>query len=155
MIRLRACAALLPALACLLGSAPAPAQEPLGRLFLSPAQRAQLEQARRAPPLAAQPAPTQSDPEPPAAPPPAEVPRIVVQGVVQRSDGRSVAWVNGMSTLSGDFAAQHFDVRVRGPDAVELDLPEHLPDVTLKPGQAYVPEESRILDATIVPPAPP
>lgn len=152
-MRLRARAALLPALACLVGIAPAQAEELLGRLFLSPAQRAQLEQARRAPPppVAAQPAAEETVPEPP--PPLADVPQIVVNGVLQRADGRSVAWINGMSTLSGDFASQHFEVRVRGPGAVDLDLPEHLPDVTLKPGQSYVPEEGRILDATIVPPA--
>jgi hypothetical protein len=67
-----------------------PADEPLGRLFFSPAQRAQLEEARRrnirAEELASQAA---SKPKPPRAR------HVTVNGLIMRSDGASMIWVNG------------------------------------------------------------
>ena len=70
----------------------AAADEPIGRLFYTPAQRAALEDARRRNIRAEERAAAAS--KKPAAPPPREV---VVTGIVLRSDGESAAWVNGKS----------------------------------------------------------
>jgi hypothetical protein len=74
-------------------AAPSPcwaADEPLGRLFFSPAQRAQLEEARRrnirAEELASQAA---SRPKAPRSR------HVTVNGLIMRNDGASMIWVNG------------------------------------------------------------
>jgi hypothetical protein len=65
------------------------AAQPLGRLFFTPAERAQLEMARS----------TKRAPEPPASQKPAEPPKpetqiITYSGIVKRSDGKSTLWLN-------------------------------------------------------------
>jgi hypothetical protein len=80
---------LLPALAAGLNAQAA--DPPYGRLFYTPQQRAALEDARRrnirAEELAAEAAKQTNKPPVPR--------KVLVSGVVQRSDGTSVAWVNG------------------------------------------------------------
>jgi hypothetical protein len=80
---------LLPALAA--GLSAQAADPPYGRLFYTPQQRAALEDARRrnirAEELAAEAAKQRDKPPVPR--------KVLVSGVVQRSDGTSVAWVNG------------------------------------------------------------
>lgn len=142
---------LLPALQ------PASAAEELGRLFLTPEQRAELERLRHAPPPAPAPppivdatlpAPVEELPQeqmlPP--PPPPYVPPVTVNGVVLRSDGQGTAWVNGQNTLEGDFSQQN--IRVMNPrgESVSIVTPEHLPNVRLKPGQTYDPATNTIVD---------
>jgi hypothetical protein len=132
-------------LALLAPAAFAPAAE-LGRLFKTPAERAAIDAARagdRAAALEPAPAPQPALQPQPVAPP--DVPRIAVDGIVRRGDGRSVAWVNGQNTLTGDFAANHFDVRVRG-GTVAILAPAPLPEVSLRPGQAYEPGTRQIVD---------
>ncbi|MCG3202953.1 MAG: hypothetical protein NFCOHLIN_02839 [Gammaproteobacteria bacterium] len=140
---------------------PAAAAEPLGRFFLTPEQRVELERLRHAPPApVTPPAPppvVEADLPPPVtelsreemlppAPPPI-VPPITVNGVVIRSNGESTAWVNGQNTLEGDFSRENIRVvRPRG-ESVRIITPEHLPDVTLKPGQTYDPGTNTIIDA--------
>jgi hypothetical protein len=65
------------------------AELPLGRLFFTPEQRAALEEARRKNIRAEELAVSASKPK---APPPRDV---VVNGLLMRSDGMSVIWVNG------------------------------------------------------------
>jgi hypothetical protein len=67
-----------------------PADEPFGRLFFSPVQRAQLEEARRRNIRAEEQASeTASKPKAPRAR------HVTVNGLITRSDGTSVIWVNG------------------------------------------------------------
>lgn len=55
--------------------------EPLGRLFFTPEQRAELDRQRRAPP-----------PQPPTATQAA----ASFDGMVQRSSGKNTVWINGV-----------------------------------------------------------
>jgi len=81
-------------LACLAASAPAPAQE-LGRLFLTPQQRQDLDR-RRASNRAEEEAPQISEGP------------LTLEGHLQRSSGRTATWINGVpqydSHKSGDPA---------------------------------------------------
>ncbi len=146
------------ALAIGIGAAIPVAATELGRLFMTPEERAALDRLREqgsAPAVveaAAEELPAPAE----AAAPPEQPPRITVNGFVRRPDGRSVAWVNGMSTLDGDFAAQHFAVpgTTRG-ERVRIATPGDLPEVDLKPGQSFEPGTKRIVDARDPPPPPP
>jgi hypothetical protein len=73
---------LQPVLLVVLGglAAAAWAADPLGRLFFTPDEREQLERQRARPPVEARPAPS----------------GVTVNGLVQRSDGKAVVWVNGV-----------------------------------------------------------
>jgi hypothetical protein len=73
------------------------------------------------------------------------MPHVTVNGVVRRDDGRGVAWVNGMNTLTGDFGAQRIDVDA-GSGAVTIRTPGPRPEVKLKPGQSFEPGEDRVVD---------
>ncbi len=79
---LLAASALLPAHAA--------AQDKLGRLFFTPAERASLDNQRK---VAGDEAnrPIRKDPELPKAPPPR---MLTLNGVVRRSDGETTIWVN-------------------------------------------------------------
>jgi hypothetical protein len=70
-------------------AAPASAQQPLGRLFFTPEQRAALDARRKA-----------RIPDKPAALT-AESPTTRVDGHVLRSGGRSTVWVNGEPAPEG------------------------------------------------------
>lgn len=81
-------------------TAQAAAEPPrIGRLFTTPAERAGLDRLRDAggrapdPGQAQGPVAVEAQPEP--APPPPPEP-IAVTGIVTRSDGKSVVWVNGV-----------------------------------------------------------
>lgn len=81
-------ALILAASALLCGHAAA--QDKLGRLFFTPAERASLDNQRK---LAADEAnrPVRRDPQLPKAPPPR---LLTLNGVVRRSDGETTIWVN-------------------------------------------------------------
>lgn len=92
-----------------LAAAAAWAADPLGRLFFTPEEREQLERQRTRPPVEARPSPS----------------GVTVNGLVQRSDGKAVVWVNGVprpasSPAPGDgLAAQPLD-----PATVVVTTPE-------------------------------
>lgn len=71
-----------PVLLVVLGglAAAAWAADPLGRLFFTPDEREALERQRARPPVEAAPSPS----------------GLTVNGLVQRSDGKAVVWVNGV-----------------------------------------------------------
>lgn len=109
-------------------AAPARAAEPppLGRLFNTPQQRAQLDAQRHG---AAQPAVT-ADTAPPAPPvPPPPPPPLVLNGVVRPAHGKATVWMNQEAVPDSQ--------RMVGRDGrVTLILPSGQ-RVTLKPGQRY------------------
>ena len=77
-------------IACLgIASAPAASQD-LGRLFLTPEERATLDARRKA-----------RTPDTPPPPPAVKLPSTRVDGYVERSGGRSTLWVNGVAIPEG------------------------------------------------------
>ena len=87
------------------------AADNLGRLFLVPEQRAQLEIVRAQRDWRI--APVIEDAPVVAAPPRPSVPPVVTySGIVNRSDGRSTVWINGQPV--------HERERVKGADEVNI-----------------------------------
>jgi len=103
---------LLLLLALALGPVPAAAQQNLGRLFLSPQQREDLDRRRQANIQEAA-AVTES--------------LLTVNGQVSRSSGKSTTWINGVP--------QESTRKPRDPARASLPGAEGGPQVTLKIGQ--------------------
>ena len=119
-------------------TAQAQAQPPqLGRLFLSPEQRAQLDAQRYGPP-APDPA-LAAPPSPPPPPPPA--PPVELNGVVQRSSGRSTVWLNQEAQNE-----PHNHLARGQPGTLTLRL-SNGQVVLLKPGQRYDPASGTVTEA--------
>jgi hypothetical protein len=111
----------------------AQAQQPLGRLFFTPEERARLDASRKealanaARPKAAAPA---------AAPRPAPTARVLtLNGIVHRSDGETIIWVNGKPVPHRGGAATVAPGSV-GADTAGLVLTESGRRVRLKVGQS-------------------
>lgn len=96
------------------------ADELTGRLFYTPAERAQLEAGRK-------------HPAPPSADSLAPTPDTLYNGYVQRSDGRITQWING--------APQPRQAAPGKPGILKLPATP-----ALKPGQEFNPETGRILE---------
>ena len=122
-------------------TAQAQSQSPqLGRLFLSPEQRAQLDAQRYGPP-APDPA-LAAPPSPPPPPPPA--PPVELNGVVQRSSGRSTVWLNQ------EAQNEPHNRLARGKSGAPGTLTLRLSNgqvVLLKPGQRYDPASGTVTEA--------
>lgn len=119
----------LPALVFAIAAGAAGAAEPLGRLFFTPAQRAQLDAARsqkaRAP-LAAN--KEESTPAP-------EV--VTYRGLVRRSDGKTTVWINDRAIDDGRIASGiQLNGRVRPDGSIVLEVPQTERSVRLKVGQS-------------------
>lgn len=113
------------ALALAAGSA---AAEPLGRLFFTPAQRAQLDAARSQKARA----PLAEEREETPAP---EV--IIYRGVVRRSDGKTTVWLNDRAIEDGRMAGSlQMSGRVRPDGSVTLEVPQSDRRINLKVGQS-------------------
>jgi hypothetical protein len=119
-------------LACAMGILPgaALAREGFGRLFFTPAQREQLDHARRQPiePDAV------GDADRQPAPPYAQ--SMAIEGIVRRSDGQATVWINRTPT---PVPAPGPDMRI-GPvgdagDGADLRLPHGDRRVRVKVGQ--------------------
>jgi hypothetical protein len=147
---LRAALALV-ALAAVLGprAADADGADALGRLFLTPAERAALDRER---PRAGGPA---ADGWPRDLLPARAVPRqrVVLNGLVRREAGAPVVWINGRVAPAGAGSAPDRQARVAVRAAG---------GARLKPGQAWDPATGRISEcagcgapAPAVPPAQP
>ncbi len=118
-------------MAAALTSAPAPAQERLGRLFFTPAQRASLDVARS---QRARTAVDTEKTEQEAAPVPQT---ITYSGVLRRSDGKTTVWINNQPVHDRDSAGAAAIVgRVRPDGSVTLQVPQSGRSVILKPGQS-------------------
>ena len=120
---------ILPLIALGLAAGEAPAAEPLGRLFFTPAQRAQLDVARGQKsriPLAS---------EQEEAPPVPE--RVTYGGLVRRSDGRTTVWINNRPVNDGKAAGGlPVKSRVRPDGSVVVQAPQVSRSVNLKVGQS-------------------
>lgn len=129
--------------------APVSATELLGRLFLSPGERAALDRARHAA-EAAPPVPVAAV-DPALVVPEAPVavqPSMAVDGVVARSAGTPTVWVNGIEAGTGDLDPLGIapgSIRVEGA-RVSLPLASG-GGVTLKPGQRFDPATDSVSDA--------
>lgn len=125
-------------LCVLLGAAfGARAQVPqLGRLFSTPEQRAQLDAQRYGPPPGT-PAPAAAPPPPP--PPPA--PPVELNGVVERSSGRSTVWLNQAPQQEPHNQLEH---ATGGTLTLRLSSGQV---VLLKPGQRYDPASGSVSEA--------
>jgi len=119
------------ALAAAAMSVPASAQERLGRLFFTPAQRASLDIARSQRARAAV-ATEKSEQE--ATPVPQT---ITYSGVLRRSDGKTTVWINNQPVHDRESAGAGAIVgRVRPDGSVTLQVPQSGRSVNLKPGQS-------------------
>lgn len=133
---------LSPPLAALLLALSLPAQVqsqglPLGRLFHTPEERAQLNARRRSGVAGEQAAGAQAAvPTAPAVPPEP----LQLNGVLQRSNGPSTVWVNQVPQEGADN-------KVLKDRAVSLQLPSGK-RVVLKPGQSYDESDGTVRDAT-------
>ena len=113
----------------------AQAQPPqLGRLFSSPEERSQLDAVRSGTPPAST---TQALPAPPPPPPPG--PPVELNGLVQRSSGRSTAWLN-----QAPQQEPHHQLTHDGQLTLRLNNGQV---VVLKPGQQYDPASGTVMEA--------
>ena len=108
-----------------------------GGLFLSPEQRAQLDAQRYGPP-APDPA-LAAPPSPPQPPPPA--PPVELNGVVQRSSGRTTVWLNQEAQNE-----PHNHLARGTPGTLTLRL-SNGQVLLLKPGQRYDPASGTVTEA--------
>jgi hypothetical protein len=122
--------------------------QPIGRLFFTPAERAQLDigrtQKQHAPEVAA---------AAPVEPTPASQ-IITYSGIVRRSDGKSILWLNNRPAEEKE-ALSGLAVSGRvGPDgAVTLQVPQTGATVNLKVGQRAELQTGKVAEAR--PAAPP
>lgn len=137
------------ALACMLGTGTgaAWAQEAIGRLFFTPPQRQQLDDARR------RPSAPEAVPAIPAVPAPPQSRSLSVDGIVRRNDGQATVWVNRMPTQAPQPAGA---VRI-GPvrdaaDGADLRLPDNGRRVRIKVGQEVDVQSGRIQESYRQPP---
>ena len=120
-------------LAIVLGglSAAGSAQEPsLGRLFLTPEQRAALDSARRNK-IRAEAVVAAADRKPKT--PTAR--SVTINGVVNRSDGESTIWVNGHATEGETQDGMHVVIAPGSSSSVVVREPARGKHVRLKVGQ--------------------
>lgn len=121
----------LLACALLLIAAEAPAAEPLGRLFFTPAQRSSLDVARSQRTRTTV-ATEKTDEEVAPAP---EV--ISYGGMVRRSDGQTTVWINNRAVKENEAVGGTPMVsQVRPDGAVSLQVPQSGRSVDLKVGQS-------------------
>jgi hypothetical protein len=103
-----------------------------GRLFFTPAQRAQLEAARAQKDRSAPAAVTEGEATP--APPAPEV--VTYGGIVRRDDGKSTVWLNDKAISSRQNAASAGISGVRADGAISIKPPQAERRVALKVGQS-------------------
>jgi hypothetical protein len=136
----------------LLGAAPGAGAQPLGRLFTTPAERAQLDTLRASRPQrqeAAEPESSAGAPQTgldlPPPPPPAP---FTMNGLVVRSEGPNTAWVDGRPVLRAEDSEEGMRVNTRdaGPDGAAVTVLQGGQAVRLKPGQTYLPDQGEVSD---------
>lgn len=109
----------------------APAADPVGRLFFTPAQRASLDVARTQRARNTLANERTVDETAPVAQ------TITYGGMVRRADGKSTVWINGRPVNDNDPAGGVSLVgRVRPDGGVSLQVPQSGRSIDLKPGQS-------------------
>ena len=135
-------------LLCMLPSL-APAAE-LGRLFLTPAERAELDRLRHVTSVPTMPtAPsTSTSVSEPAVPPPPSI-AVTVNGYVARSAGAPTMWINGADASASKLSELGIDGRRVRLDAARVRVPLNSSggNVALKPGQSFDPISRQVSDA--------
>ena len=142
-------------------AAQAPPSALPGRLFLTPAERAHLDELRRVRPQQARPAQveegragtTQTSIDIPPPPPPEP---FTMNGLVVRSRGPNTVWVDGQPVLSTQETDKgvRIDTRHTSAAGTPVTVLESGRAVRLKPGQTYVPDTNRLTERYEAPPAP-
>lgn len=138
-------------LGCLL-PALAGAEEKLGRLFFTPAERVKLDYLRQTskPPekIVKGDEEAKEDEDVANVSKPAAPPVVSIGGYVKRSDGKTTVWVNGRP-LQEKTAAKDFTVgKLRGDtNQVQIKLPRTGQAVSLKAGQSYDPVSGKVANS--------
>ena len=120
---------------------PAPGTQAIGRLFFTPAERAQLDVARvqkkSAQVASAEPAP--------AAPPPPQT--VTYGGIVRRSDGKAMLWINNRLVEEKDaLSALSLKGKVRPDGGVTLQVPDTGATIDMKVGQSVEVQSGRVAE---------
>ena len=122
------------------------AGDSIGRLFLTPDQRAALEELRYQEPVKIKiPEILAEEPIKPASENP-EIGNIEVNGLVYRENGKSTAWINRVSSYEGDLANEYIQIDAGNikPDDVEIVIPANDSKVNLKAGESFNPEAGEV-----------
>ena len=110
-------------------ASPVSAAQPIGRLFFTPTERAQLDIQRSQKRV-----PEAATAQAPAPRPTSEV--ITYNGIVRRSDGKSILWLNSKPADEKEaLSGLSVTGRVRADGAVVLQVPETGGSINLKVGQ--------------------
>lgn len=140
-------------LVALIAFDPAVADEALGRLFFSAAERAELDARRAAanqpPPVAVEPpvpvSASEDVPDSAAALPPA----LTVNGVVSRSQGPATVWLNGVAQDPRQARVPGVSSLAVTRDTVVVRFEGTQPAQRLRAGETFAPDGSATLpDAT-------
>jgi hypothetical protein len=124
----------------------------LGRLFLTPAERAALDMVRqnsKSPErlVKAGEAAGNEENDTAASAPAPTLPIVTVHGYVKRSDGKGTVWVNGRPVQEKDATKEVEIGRLRGnTNQVQIKLPSTGQTVNLKAGQSYDPASGKVVD---------
>ena len=117
------------------------AAQPIGRLFFTPAERAQLDVARAQKHVPAPAAAQQA--EAPSAP---QV--ITYSGIVRRNDGKATLWLNNKPVDAGEgLSGLSVKGRVKPDGAVTLRVPETGTSIELKVGQRAELQTGRVAES--------
>ena len=131
----------VPALLLVLLSGSTLAEDNLGRLFFTPAQRAELDRERAAAATnASRPAAVQTQPK---APPPK---MVTLNGIVRRSDGETTVWVNN-KPLHERFGDAEINAGSIAREGVGINLPASGKQVRLKVGQTVDATSGRVAES--------
>ena len=123
----------------------------VGRLFFTPSERAQLDIARTKKPTPAAPAASAPPPEPP--PPPPQV--VNYGGIIKRSDGKSMLWINNQVVDEKEaLAGLNLKGRVRPDGSVTLQVPQTGGTIDVRVGQSVELQTGKVAEGKREPPKP-
>ena len=125
------------------------APQSIGRLFFTPAERSHLDAAR----LQRKPtAPAASAAAEPAEPPPTTQ-VVTYGGIVRRSDGKSMLWINNRLVEEKDaLSGLSLKGKVRPDGAVTLQVPQTGGSIDVKVGQSVELQTGRVAETRKPPP---
>ena len=126
--------------------APLADAQSLGRFFFTPDERTELDIARVQ--KKQRPAPPAPPPVSEARPAPMPLPQTVTYGgIVRRSDGRSLIWINDrLADEKEALAGLNLRGRVGADGSVSLEVPDSGADVRVKVGQSVEVRAGRVAE---------